>query len=264
MPEFLFYLLVFMSFFAVLLVIYNNIAIVKKYKIKTEKVSKSYRLVVVSDFHNKKYNRDNTYIIEKIKAQKPDIIIVSGDLVDRRRPDFECSKKFLSDLRGITETYYVTGNHEADLGVDAAVKIVGGEEVLLDERYKIFSDISILGISDRLRDLKTLRTDELSVFQKLDNFKIVIVHRPSEFYDNLCIKDYDIDLVISGHSHGGAVRMPFFGAIFSPDEGFFPKYTKGRFTKNGTLMIVSGGLGNTFLPNRINNFPEIVVIDIEN
>lgn len=258
MSEFLFTVLVFAVFITAMFLLYNNVCIVKKYKVETDKLCGSLKIVLVSDFHNSR--RLYRSVMRKIKSCEPDVIIISGDLVDRRKPDFDTARKFLGALRSFADLYYVTGNHEAALGLDGVIKELDCADILLDEKYKIFESFSVLGLSDRAAGDAEKRSDLLSVFEKLDNFKIAIVHRPTEFDRNLKISDYDIDLVLCGHNHGGLIRIPFFGALVSPDEGFFPKYSKGIYRENGRTMVVSGGAGNTFLPLRLNNFPEIVCI----
>lgn len=262
MSEFLFTILVFLAFITFLLLLYNNVSVVKKYKLKTEKPCGGLKIVLISDFHNNK--RLLGSIVKKIRACTPDIIIIAGDLVDRRRPDYKTAALFLSELRGISYVYYVTGNHEAVLGREHVIEKLNCSDIVLDERYKIYDKFSVLGISDRIIDKTQQRRDLLALFERLDNFKIAVVHRPTEFDREQTISGYDIDLVLCGHVHGGLIRIPFFGALLAPDEGFFPKYSKGLYKENGSVMIVSGGAGNTFLPLRLNNFPEIVSISIEN
>lgn len=264
MNESIFYMTALVLFFSVLLAVYNSNAVVKKYRIKSEKVTKKLRIAVISDFHNKKYNHNNVYLIEKIRALAPDVIIISGDFTDRRHPDYDVARRFLTELRLIADTYYVTGNHEAVLGIDNVVNELSSQDIMLDEKFVIFKDFSLLGLSDRIREMDVERQNKLRLFEKLSNYKIVVTHRPTEFDDYLNISKYDVDLVIAGHTHGGLIRIPFFGALACPNEGLFPKYSKGMYKKGSTAMVVSGGLGNTGLPLRINNFPEIVVIDIEN
>lgn len=262
MSEFVFITLAFAAFLAVVLAVYNNNIVTRVYKIKSDKVQNNLRIVLLSDLHNKKYNPKNAYITDKVKALNPDIIVVAGDLVDRRRPNFPVAKQTLDELKKITDLYYVTGNHEADLGAERTFLELDCDSVILDEKYKIFRDYAIIGFSDKDIE-KTGREDLLSVFEKLGTFKIVVVHRPTEFENGLCLEKKDIDLVLSGHTHGGLIRMPFFGSVYSPNEGFMPKYSKGLYKVGNTHLVVSGGLGNTLAPLRINNFPEIIAIDIE-
>ena len=262
MSELIFTVLIFIIFIAILLLIYNNTVIIKKYKIKTDKACGGLKIVLISDFHNNK--RLCPAILSKTRQCKPDIIVIAGDLIDRKHTDFNTAKNLLDGLSDIAEVYYVTGNHEAIVGRQKTADTLGCDNVLADERYKIFDNYSILGISDKINGNDEKKSDLLTVFQRLDNFKIVIVHRPTEFTTGLDISKYDIDLVLSGHNHGGLVRIPFYGALYSPDEGFFPRFSKGLYKNNGSQMIISAGAGNTFLPLRLNNFPEIVSISIEN
>lgn len=259
MSELVFIPLCLLAFLIALLAVYNNIVVVKKYKITSDKLKDALRIVLVSDLHNKKGAHR---IVKKIEMQKPDIIVVAGDLVDRRKPDFDISRNFLHDISQITDTYYVTGNHERALGLADSIDRLECAEVLLNDDYKIFEHYSILGLSDTVGISDNTQKDVVSLFSRLENYKIVVVHRPTQIDSHLCLSDYDVDLLLCGHTHGGCVRIPFFGAVISPDEGFFPKYSKGIYEKNGTKMVISGGIGNTFLPLRINNFGEIVVIDI--
>ncbi len=264
MSEFVFVPLCFIIFVIILLTVYNNVVVVKKYNLSSKKLGTSLRIVLVSDYHNKHYSKDGQKIIKKIADQNPDIIVVAGDLVDRRRPNFEIARTFLSAVSKIADTYYVTGNHERTLGKENVVKKLDCSGVLVDDEYKIFEHYSLLGLHDSVGESDYSLKDLLCIFERLENYKIAVVHRPLQFDEYLRVSDYDVDLVLCGHTHGGLIRIPFFGAVVSPDEGFFPKYTKGVYTKNNTTMVVSGGLGNTFLPLRINNFPEIVVIEINN
>lgn len=262
MSEFIFTLSVFVIFISVMLVVYNNHAVVKQYKITTDKIEGDLTIVVIADLHNKKYNSSNTYIIDKVKSCNPDIIIIAGDLVDSLRSDFAIAKQTLDELKKISDVYYVSGNHENYLGVDKVIDALDCKDVFLDDEYKIFKQYSILGISDSDNYLDNKRENALRVFEQLDNFKIAVCHRPYEFENGLKLCKYDVDLVISAHEHGGVVRIPFFGAIATHD-GLFPKYSKGIYNENGRTMVISGGLGNTVLPLRINNFPEIVKIEIK-
>ncbi len=262
MSEFLFILLVFALFFTLMLVIYNSRVKLKNYTVKTDKRIDGLKIALVSDFHN------NKSLLKKAAARvcecDPDIVVISGDLVDRRRPDFKTARAMLEKLSAIAPVFYVTGNHEGTLGVDKVVDALDCGDILLNEEYKIYRDYSLLGLSDRPEGIERQRRDLVEVFSRLENFKIAVVHRPDEFEGGLCLADSDVDLVLCGHYHGGVVRIPFFGALMTQDDGFFPKYSKGKYQKNGVTMIVSGGAGNTVFPLRINNFPEIVCITVEN
>ena len=262
MSEFLFAFSVLVAFVILLLVIYNNNAVVKRYKIVSPKIRGTFKIVHISDLHNKKYNTANTYITERVKALSPDIIVISGDFVDCGRPDYDIAKKTLDSLKKIADVYYVSGNHEKELGVDNVLDALDCKDVFIDGEYKIFKNYSVLGITDSDGEDNGERENLVSLFERLDNYKIAVCHRPFEFSDGIKLSKRDIDLVLCGHEHGGVIRIPFFGALFT-HCGFFPKYSKGMYEENGTVMVLSGGLGNTFIPARINNFPEIISIEIQ-
>ena len=265
MSEFVFIPLCFIVFLAVILLIYNNNVVVKKYKLKSDKIKTPLKIVLLTDFHNKHSKKYLKKVLLKTRAQNPDMIVVAGDAVDRRNPDFETTREFLQGVSQIAKTYYITGNHERALGKTHCIENLGCKDMLFDEKYEIYDDYSLLGLSDTvgLSDFSS-QIDLVSIFSRLETYKIVFVHRPIEFYDHLKLSEQDVDLVLCGHTHGGLIRIPFFGAVISPDEGFFPQYTRGVYHKNNTAMIVSGGLGNTLLPLRINNFPQIVAVEINN
>lgn len=262
MFKYIFALLFACAVFFVIFFIYNNLLTVRKYRVSTDKNIKPLRIILLSDLHGKRFGKNNALLLNKIKECKGDIIIVAGDSVDRRRPDFDVPRELLKELPEIADTYLITGNHERALGVEECVKKLNCESLLLDNDYKILYDYAVLGLPDTFEGDDAGQEDLISLFSRLDLFKIVAVHRPLEFYDHLKLCDKDVDLVLCGHTHGGAVRIPFFGAFYSPDEGFFPKYARGHFCKNGTHMVVSGGLGNTLLPIRFHNCPQLVVIDV--
>jgi len=263
MFEYLFVLLFAAAVFIFVFFIYNNLIMTKKYRITTQKNIKPLRIALITDLHNKRFGKGNARLLSRIRECEPDIIIVAGDTVDRRRPDFNVARGFLKEVSEIADTYFITGNHERALGIENCVKQLDCKSLLLDNDYKILYDHAILGLPDRVKSEDNDIRDTLSAFERLDVFKIVAVHRPLEFYDHLELRDKNVDLVLCGHTHGGAVRIPFFGAFYSPDEGFFPKYARGHYKEKGTDMIVSGGLGSTFLPIRFHNFPQIAVVEIE-
>ena len=264
MSEFVFIPLFVIGVVLLILAIYNNNVVVKKYTLSSQKIKSPLKIVLLSDFHNKRSKKYIKKVIEKTRAQNPDFIVIVGDSVDRRKPDFDVSREFIKEISKIAKTCFITGNHERSLGKTECIERLECENLLFDEHYEIYEDYSLLGLSDTigLSD-SAMQSDLLSVFSRLDNYKIVMIHRPMSVYSHIGIADYDVDLVLCGHTHGGLVRIPFFGAIVSPDEGFFPHYSKGLYYKHGTAMVVSGGLGNTFLPLRINNFPQIVAIEIK-
>lgn len=228
----------------------------------------------ISDLHNKKFGENQIKILNKVKNVSPDIIVITGDLIDRRKYDLDKAMTFIKGAIDIAPVYYVSGNHEAWSGkfssikeslIDAGVNIVDDTEV---EISKGSSSINILGVSDPgfLTSDYLEGTDVTEMTKKLNqwstdkNFKILLSHRP-ELFDLYC--DNRMDLIFTGHAHGGQFRIPFVGGLFAPDQGLFPQFTSGSYNKNSSTMFVSRGLGNSIVPIRIFNRPEIVVVTLK-
>ncbi|MGE5626893.1 MAG: metallophosphoesterase [Solirubrobacterales bacterium] len=233
-----------------------------------------YKIVHISDLHNKEFGKDQKDILNKIKSESPDIIIITGDLIDRRKYDLDTAMTFISGAIKIAPVFYVSGNHEAWSGEFSLIKErlrIEGVHVLDNEEFEIIKEtgkIKLLGLSDpafltdnymESKDYSKLNI-QLKGWAKEDSFKILLSHRPELF--NMYLKN-NIDLIFSGHAHGGQIRIPFLGGIFAPDQGLFPKYTSGSYNKDATTMFVSRGLGNSIAPVRIFNRPEIIVVTLK-
>lgn len=234
-----------------------------------------YKIVHISDLHNKKFARDQEYLLEKIRKVSPDMIVVTGDLIDRRKYDLYSAMKFIDGAVEIAPVYYVSGNHEAWSGEYENIKgelIDAGVEIMDDRKIEIIkgnSSIELLGLSDP--DFLTYDyidgTNSSKLQENLKNlsddnvFQILLSHRP-ELFD--IYEKENIDLIFSGHAHGGQFRIPLVGGLVAPDQGFFPKYTSGEYTQNQATLIVSRGLGNSIIPIRIFNRPEIIVVTLQN
>lgn len=234
-----------------------------------------YRIVHISDLHNKQFGRNQERLLKKISAVSPDIIVITGDLIDRRKYDLETAMVFIDGAMKIAPVYYVSGNHEAWSGdyenISENLRI-SGVQILDDTKATLIKGngkIEILGLSDP--DFLTTSYLEGTNSSKLRGhlerlsddsaFQILLCHRP-ELFD--IYVNQNIDLIFSGHAHGGQVRIPFVGGLVAPDQGLFPKYTSGAYTQNQSTMIVSRGLGNSVIPIRIFNRPEIVVVTLRN
>lgn len=246
------------------LIIYNNKSItITDYIISSDKVKNEIVIVQISDFHNAKFGEKQNKIVDKIKNSNPDLIVITGDLIDS--DNIEESIELIENVVTVAPIYYVTGNHEiskrdsynrlAEKMKDLGVNILESKVEDINIRD---TNITIIGIDD---------ANAINVKEKLDsfnynknNFVVLLSHRP-ELYDEYLNRE--IDLVFSGHAHGGQFRIPFIGGVIAPHQGFFPKYSEGIFENNdGTKMIVSRGLGNSIIPLRINNNPELVVARI--
>jgi predicted MPP superfamily phosphohydrolase len=228
----------------------------------------------ISDLHNKKFGKNQQNILNKVKSTSPDAIVITGDLIDRRRYDLDMAMKFISGVVDIAPVFYVSGNHEAWSGkfsiikeslVDAGVHVLDNTGV---EIWKEDSSILMLGVSDP--DFltsnymegtdTTAMTEQLNQWSAHDGLKILLSHRP-ELFDLYC--ENTMDLIFTGHAHGGQFRIPFIGGLIAPDQGLFPKYTSGSYSKESSTMFVSRGLGNSIVPIRIFNRPEIVVVTLK-
>lgn len=220
--------------------------------IETEKIKEEIKIIQISDLHNKKVNDD---FFDIIKQQDPDIIVLTGDLVDRKTKDYSYVYFFIEELIKINvPVYYVSGNHELshkDVNVFEKELIKRGA-INVDEEKIEFKDINIYGFG-YYSDLENIEINE-------DLFSLVLIHNPMEAIE----KNINADLILSGHTHGGQVRLPFIGAIFIPGQGFFAKYDKGLFDINNlkTKLYIDSGFGNTFLPIRFLNRSQISLIRI--
>ncbi len=233
-----------------------------------------YSIVHISDLHNKSFGKNQEYLLKKVRIAEPDIIVITGDLVDRRKYNLDIAMKFIDGAMKIAPVYYVSGNHEAwskdyknisQRLLDYGVKILDDNKVALKEgKY----EIEILGLSDpdfltsnylEGTDLSKLK-EELSKLSDDSLFQILLSHRP-ELFD--LYADANIDLIFSGHAHGGQFRIPFIGGLVAPDQGLFPKYTSGAYVQNQSTLIVSRGLGNSIIPVRILNRPEIIKVTLK-
>lgn len=234
-----------------------------------------YTIVQISDLHNKEFGKNQEHLLKKIRASSPDIIVVTGDLIDRRKYDLDTAIIFIKGAMKIAPVYYVSGNHEAWSGDynNISQKLLSyGVQILDDNKVKLIKTeamIEILGLSDP--DFLTSNYMGGTNSSKLEEhlaglsddsvFQVLLSHRP-ELFD--LYANENIDIIFSGHAHGGQFRIPFIGGLVAPDQGLFPKYTSGIYKQNKSTLIVSRGLGNSIIPVRIFNRPEIVVVTLQN
>lgn len=252
----------------------NNSVVTSKFSIRSDKLPQNfngYKIVQLSDLHSKSFGDDQSKLVEKVKKAKPDLIVFTGDLIDSDRYDEKPSLILMEKLVQIAPVYYVTGNHEwwsgklnslEDKLTSIGVKVMRNEakEIAIEDEV-----IQIIGIDDPANGMESYAdraaTEEniknaIEEIEEGGNFQILLSHRPEIFS---LYSEYDFDVVFSGHAHGGQFRIPFVGGIIAPDQGFFPKYTSGKYNSSNTTMIVNRGLGNSIIPLRIFNRPEIVI-----
>lgn len=255
----------------------NNNIVITKYTYKNEQIPsqfKNLKILQISDLHNAQFGKNQNTIIRKIKKCQPDMIFITGDIIDANRYDLQKAITLVKQVVDIAPTYYVSGNHEAWSNHYNEVKAALLEEkvVVLDndsidiKRGK--DSITLIG----LKDPAFLYSDyffgtDYSAWEnylksqvKDNKFEILLSHRP-ELMD--IYKKHNVDLVFSGHVHGGQFRLPFMGGVVGPDQGFFPKYDAGEFVEQNTTMILSRGLGNSIIPLRIFNRPELVLVELD-
>ncbi len=221
-----------------------------------------YRIVQVSDLHARRFGEGNRRLIEAVLSADPDIIAVTGDLIDSDDQG-ETAREILTALSPIAPTYYVTGNHEWDSGgldelwdiiEESGVVSLRNEYVLLNEGG---ASVVLAGAEDPggPRDMET--PEELvSAIRRLegdDSFIIMLNHRNDRLERYAAL---GVQLVISGHAHGGLIRLPFTDGLIGPGRELFPDYTEGVYTSGDTVMVVSSGFGG---PVRFLNNPEVAV-----
>lgn len=250
----------------------NNTIVITKIDYVNDKIPMDFdglKIAHISDLHNKRFGKEQKKLVKKLQSTNPNIIVITGDLIDRRIYNLEVALDFVKKAVLIAPVYYVPGNHEASSGEFinisnelSSLGVIVLENSMLDIE-KGNSTVIIAGIKDPIflkSDNVTENHDFLNEVMAVDGFKILLSHRPELFEEYV---KYDMDLVFTGHAHGGQVKIPFIGPIYAPQQGFFPKYVSGSYTDGNTTMIVSRGLGNSLLPFRLNNKPEIVVVTLK-
>ncbi len=231
-----------------------------------------YRIAHVSDLHNCAIGKNNNRLLSALEKAQPDMIAITGDLIDSRSTDISVALQFAAQAVKLAPCYYVSGNHEARTSQYSALKeglTDLGVTVLEDDSVQLQHEgetVRLLGVRD-----PSFRTDYLfgssetvmdSALEQLTDdrfYTILLSHRP-ELFD--IYAKHSINLVLSGHAHGGQFRLPFVGGLFAPNQGLFPKYDAGLYTQKNTCMLVSKGIGRSIIPLRFNNRPEVILVDL--
>ncbi|WP_434798718.1 metallophosphoesterase [Terrisporobacter vanillatitrophus] len=251
---------------------YNNLT-TTNYSITTNQINNKVNLIIISDLHDNKFKGNNEELVKIIKSQSPDAVLVVGDMINDNSINSNIVINFLKQLGEIVPVYYSLGNTEEDYIKARTSDLIKELEdiniTVLDNQYKDIkikdSNIRIGGMYEYAfglsHDNKTY--DFLSDFQDTDNYKIMMSHRPDSFIFGDASKVWDIDLVVSGHNHGGQVVLPFFGGLYGGDQGWFPEYDKGLFDLDKIKILITSGLGSgkEKLP-RFNNVPEVVNLQL--
>lgn len=247
---------------------------VTRYEYKNPRITEDFRVVHLTDLHNYQFGTKNRRLVEKVREETPDLIFLTGDMLNEDETRTDICIDLVGKLVKIAPVYVSLGNHEIEyinrVGNNNLIsEIEQAGAVVLNEQY---IDMEINGVPARLGGVYgyVLAPDEtknseqvfMEEFQDTDRFKILLSHVPEGLLLWKSMEYWDVDLVFSGHVHGGQVRLPFVGGLYDPEEGYFPTYTKGMFKCGNGTMILSAGLGSSRGRLRINNFPEMVVCEI--
>lgn len=242
------------------------------YNITSDKITAGFRIILITDLHSCRYGKNMSALINEIKSQNPDAVLLGGDIYNDRKSDNSNTETFLKQIGSIYKCYFVCGNHDtktASLKNIREIKkhIRNYGITVLDGIYDILDingqKINICGVDDPNIAGRTFNRQLKNTASACNNnnYSILLSHRP-ELIDKYL--KYSFDLVLSGHAHGGQWRIPkIVNGIFAPHQGFFPKYAGGKYDFGNTSLIVSRGLARESTPvPRIFNNPEIVVINV--
>ena len=257
----------------------NKALMITEITVNSQKLPENFegfKIAHVSDLHNDEFGKDNAKLISLIENSAPDIIAITGDIFDCHHTDVDVAIKFAEKAVQIAPCYYVAGNHEQRVP-DAYEKLIDAFKeigiVVLDNKAvtveRAGQSINVLGVSDPGFETDYLFGDTEGVLNHYlselmtdkESFNLLLSHRPElfELYER-----HDVDLVLTGHAHGGQFRLPFVGGLYAPNQWLFPEYDAGLYSEDNTNMIVSRGIGNSLFPFRFNNRPEVVLVTLEN
>lgn len=252
-----------------------NISI-SHYSIKSERLPSEfdgYKIIQISDFHTASFYGGTTELVKKVKREKPDIIVLTGDLIDEEVKTLRSVRELSTQLVRIAPVYSISGNHDIWYNNFSGLEemLTDNGVILLDNRKELLSrgnsHINLYGIADpnswtdSNKEQQFLK-NKISSFEKGFGYNILLFHR-ADMFD--IIKGNGFQLVFSGHMHGGQLQIPFLGGLISPtiNRRWFPKYTDGKWEAAGTVMIVSRGLGNNVSVPRLLNPPDLVSVTLK-
>ena len=258
----------------------SNRFVVIRHEIRDRRISGHYRAVFLSDLHNKQYGRDNARLLQAIEEVQPDAVLIGGDLINGRPGEkLEKTVTLLRSLKEKYPVYYANGNHEHRIKLypetygDAAEKYAAALEELgivpmVNSHVQLPGAGLVLYGSEidkyyyqrfTVPEMPRDYLPELLGRPEPSAYTVLLAHNP-DFFSSYA--DWGADLVLSGHVHGGIVRVPIWGkGLLSPNVRFFPKYDGGVYREKNSTMILSRGLGMHTIPFRLFNPGELIVID---
>ena len=245
------------------------------YQISNEKIPaefNGFRIAQIADLHNAEFGENNSNLVSLLEESKPDIIVLTGDQLDARNKDTEVVLNFVRQAVQIAPCYLVSGNHEGSIPgmreFHNELEAVG-VTVLEDEVTELFYNgavIDLIGLQDATMNKRyythgakvSLEMALQELDRDTDRFSILLAHRPEYLY---VYERNDVDLALCGHNHGGQIRINGRGLI-GPGKELFPEYDAGVYTLKDATMVLSRGLGNSVFPWRVNNPPELVIVEL--
>lgn len=269
-------------FFLIVMIRDSHRFVVVKYCIAAPKLRKKCRIVMLSDLHNKEYGWQNERLLQAVREQKPDLILMAGDMItaNGEKTEVQGPLQLICRLAGEYPVYYGIGNHEYRIKIykedygdryedyarelkKSGVRLLENERIFLPEY-----NMEICGLEMERLYYKRLRRSRMdrqyiqSLLGKsrMDCMELLIAHNPDYFEQYAA---WGAELVLSGHVHGGVMRLPFVGGVISPSVHLFPKYDGGLYEEYGSRMILGRGLGMHTIPIRIFNPGELVVVELE-
>lgn len=243
------------------------------------RVSEGVRIMHLTDLHSREFGEENERLVELVTAQAPDLIFMTGDMLDSKDAGPEVVLALIEELSQIAPVYYSQGNHEKqwekENGVLLEASLTEAGATVLDCAY---ADVTVNGqelriggyygyyrVPHMIHNDPAVQAFENAFFDEFEDthrLKLLLCHIPTAWADWNYIDKYPVDIVFSGHYHGGMIRIPFVGGLVAPYVGLFPEYTQGVFEGEQATCVLSTGLGTSMGIPRINNLPEIVVVDI--
>ncbi|MDO4544145.1 MAG: metallophosphoesterase [Clostridia bacterium] len=261
----------FMLYVCVELIHSNDTIGVTRYEVSSSKIEKPITIVQITDLHNYSFGTDNEHLVRITEEQSPDIIVMTGDMILHNDPKPEITIKLCERLLELAPVYFSLGNHETGEGQDFVNEFTTELEnvgvIVLEREYL---DIEVNGNAIRIggvsgyayTNLPSNAENEAFMYgyEGSYNFKLLLAHQPESMVAWGGMEAYEVDLTLSGHTHGGQVRLPLIGAVYAPDQGGFPEYAEGIFYKGSGAIIISRGLGSSGIVPRMWNQPELTVI----